>query len=123
MPLPVTGAVGILLRHRRRSHATRRAAAANVVLDANPASRLSVLVIAASPPPPPATTSTPAQPFNRLRNVSFSSIPPFSSSGWRHNVFKPSSGLIFLPLSFLPVPSHFGAPIQIQAALTPYLHS
>ncbi|KAJ7137611.1 hypothetical protein C8R43DRAFT_1132196 [Mycena crocata] len=53
-----------------------------------------VLVIAASPPPPPTTTSTPAQPFNRLRNVSFSSIPPLSSSGWRHNVFKPSYGLI-----------------------------
>ncbi|KAJ7137581.1 hypothetical protein C8R43DRAFT_1132176 [Mycena crocata] len=105
VPLPVTGAVGILLRHRRRSHATRRAAAANVVLGANPASRLSVsthdspgvLVIAASPPPPPTTTSTPAQRFNRLRNVSFSSIPPFSSSGWHHNVFKPSYGLIFLP--------------------------
>ncbi|KAJ7137607.1 hypothetical protein C8R43DRAFT_609370 [Mycena crocata] len=82
-----------------------------------------VLVIAASPPPPPTTTSTPAQRFNRLRNVSFSSIPPFSSSGWRHNVFKPSYGLIFLPLGFLPVPSHFGAPIQIQTALTPYLDS
>ncbi|KAJ7133909.1 hypothetical protein C8R43DRAFT_1133148 [Mycena crocata] len=95
VPLPVTGAVGVGLRHRRRS----------TPLDTSAPSMSSLapmkpqdfqyrphtqpgfidLVIAAVPPPRSTTTSTLLPSFNHLRNIRYRLLPPLSSAVWRQH--------------------------------------